>query len=89
MWIWKTERRLGRDAFMLNNGLQGDISRFQDIIRNLSIGVNRAGISWRDAQYSELADKIQELASSSKEVIQAGERCVAAMRRFDDIASEE
>ncbi len=74
---------------MLNSGLQGDINRFQDIIRNLSMGVNRSGISWRDAQYAELSEKIQRLARSSKEVMQAGERCMEAMRRFDDIASEE
>lgn len=74
---------------MLSNGLRGDLDRFQDIIRNLSMGVNRSGISWRDAQYAELAGEIQSLASSSKDVIQAGERCIDAMRRFDDIASGE
>lgn len=74
---------------MLSNHLGSDISRFQDIIRNLSMGVNRSGISWRDAQYAELAEKIQDLASSSRDVIQAGERCMEAMRRFDAIASEE
>lgn len=74
---------------MLNNGLRDDLNRFQDIIRNLSMGVNRSGISWRDAQYAELAEQIQMLARSSKEVIQSGERCMEAMRRFQDIASEE
>lgn len=74
---------------MLNNGLRGDISRFQDIIRDLSMGVNRSGISWRDAQYAELAERIQSLASASKNVIQAGERCMDAMKRFEDIASGE
>lgn len=73
---------------MLSSGLQGGLSRFQDIIRNLSMGVNHSGISWRDAQYAELAEKIQDLASSSKDVILAGERCMDAMRRFDNIASE-
>lgn len=77
------------DAFMLNNGLLGDINRFENIIRNLSMGVNRSGISWRDAQYAELAEKIQSLASSSKDVIRAGERCMDAMRNFESIASEE
>lgn len=74
---------------MVSNGLWGDINRFQDIIRNLSMGVNRSGISWKDAQYVELAEKIQSLASSSKDVIRAGERCMDMMRRFDNIASEE
>lgn len=74
---------------MVSNGLLGDINRFQDIIRNLSMGVNRSGISWRDAQYVELSEKIQSLASSSKDVIRAGERCMDMMRRFDNIASEE
>nr|WP_300775986.1 hypothetical protein [uncultured Acetatifactor sp.] len=73
---------------MSSNELRNDINRFQDIIRNLSMGVNRSGISWRDAQYAELAGKIQSLASSSKDVIQAGERCMEAIRRFNDIASE-
>lgn len=77
------------DGFMLSNGLRDDINRFQDIIRNLAIGVNRSGISWRDARYAELAEKIQSLASSSKDVIQAGERCMDAMKRFEDIASRE
>lgn len=73
---------------MLSNGLQSDIGRFQDIIRNLSMGVNRSDISWRDAQYAELAEKIQSLASSSRGVIQAGERCMDAMRRFEAVVSE-
>lgn len=73
---------------MSSNELRNDINRFQDIIRNLSMGVNRSGISWRDAQYAALAGKIQSLASSSKDVIQAGERCMEAIRRFNDIASE-
>lgn len=68
--------------------LQNDIHQFQDVIRNLSTGINSCGISWRDAQYEQLAGKISVIASSSKSVIQAGQRCEGAMKRFESIASE-
>lgn len=68
--------------------LKNDMAEFENVIRNLSIGVNDSGISWRDAQYQQLAYKIGVLAASSKGVIQAGQRCKNAMERFDSIVSE-
>lgn len=74
---------------MLTNALQGDIARFEDIVRNLSMGINHSGVAWRDAQYAELAQQIQSLAASSREVVMAGNRCAAAIRQFESIANEE
>ena len=68
--------------------LQNDIHQFEDVIRNLSMGVNSCGISWRDSQYEQLSGKIGTIASSSKNVIQAGQRCESAMKRFESIAAE-
>lgn len=68
--------------------LRNDIHRFEDVIRNLSQGVNGCGISWRDAQYAQLAEKISEIAVSSRGVIQAGQSCENALKRFESIASE-
>lgn len=68
--------------------LQNDIHQFEDVIRNLSIGVNNCGVSWRDSQYEQLAGKISTIAASSKSVIQSGQRCESAMKRFESIASE-
>lgn len=68
--------------------LQNDIHQFEDVIRNLSIGVNNCGVSWRDSQYEQLTSKISTIASSSKSVIQSGQRCENAIKRFESIASE-
>lgn len=68
--------------------LMDDIRQFEDVIRNLSVGVNSSGMSWRDEQYEQLRNKISAIAASSKNVIQAGQRCESAMKRFENIASE-
>lgn len=68
--------------------LQNDIHQFEDVIKNLSMGVNTCGVSWRDSKYEQLAGKISTIASSSKSVIQAGQRCESAMKRFESITSE-
>lgn len=68
--------------------LRYDIRRFEDVIRNLSQGVKGCGISWRDAQYAQLAEKINAIAVSSSGVIQAGQSCENALKQFESIASE-
>lgn len=68
--------------------LQNDIHQFEDVIRNLSMGVNNCGVSWRDPKYKQLTGKISTIATSSKSVIQVGQRCESAMKRFESIASE-
>lgn len=67
--------------------LKTNLSEFENAVRSLSMGINNSGISWRDAQYEQLAGIIGTIASSSKGVIQAGERCESAIERFDSIAS--
>lgn len=68
--------------------LQNDIHQFEDVIRNLSMGVNNCGVLWRDSQYEQLAGKISKIATLSKGVIQSGQRCESAIKRFESIASE-
>jgi len=68
--------------------LQNDIHQFEDVIKNLSDGVNKCGISWKDSQYEQLSSKINTIAKSSKSVIQSGQRCESAIKRFESIASE-
>lgn len=70
------------------NGLRTDLKEFENVIRNLSIGINSSGVLWSDTQYEQLAEKIGAIASLSKDVIQAGQRCENAIKKFESIALE-
>lgn len=69
-------------------GLKHDLQDLEVVIRRLSIGINGAGITWKDSQFEKLAGKIGEIASLSKTVIRAGQKCDSAIKRFESIAAE-
>lgn len=69
--------------------IRTDMDDFYNAVKLLSDSVNRSGIDWKDEKYKELAGKIQELATFSSQIIQAGEESKTAMRVFESIAQEE
>ena len=65
-----------------------NLEEFQDAVRNLSVGISEAGVSWNDGQFVLLQQKIDELAGSSKRVLTCGEECKRDIQKFLRIASE-
>lgn len=77
------------ESFDGYRSLRNDMKAFENAIRNLSMGINNCGISWRDEQYEQLAGMINnEIAFFSKRVLQAGVNCENAMKKFERIAEE-
>lgn len=65
--------------------LEDDIRDFQNSVRILSQNVNGAGLEWRDSKYAELRESINSIAADSKAVLQASERCLDALKKFETI----
>lgn len=66
-----------------------DLNFFQASVKRLSGGISRASPLWRDEKFAELSASVAQIASQSREVMLAGERCYSALNRFNAIAGEK
>ncbi len=60
-----------------------DIEEFKKSTQNLGNEINRAGIEWRDEKFQELTKAIQQIAGSTRELIDAGEECSKNIKNFE------
>lgn len=74
---------------MGTENIRKEMQIFQSSIKNLSAGIGRASSLWKDEKFSELSASIGEVASNSKNVIVAGDRCCSSVDKFNKIAAEK
>lgn len=73
---------------MSSDSIRKEIDHFQASVKNLSLGVSKAANLWKDSKYQELSSMVSTVASMSRDVILAGEKCCSSVDRLDKIASE-
>lgn len=69
--------------------IRKDLADFYEAVKLLSDSINHSQIDWRDEKYRELSEKIQVVAVSSAQVVQAGTDCEVALKAFERVAQEE
>ncbi|MGN0108190.1 MAG: hypothetical protein ACI4A5_10920 [Hominilimicola sp.] len=69
--------------------IKRDLDAFHASVKRLGYGVGKASALWKDEKYTELSNSIRNIASMSKDVIIAGNRCHDSISRFDSIANEK
>lgn len=65
-----------------------ELDFFRSAVARLSASVGSASSLWRDEKFAELSASVREIASQSSDLMSAGERCSAAVNRFQAIAGE-
>ena len=77
---------MGNEDKMENNEkfLQ-DIDDFRNAVKQLSDHINKAKVNWKDEQFENLSKTINEIASSSKDVLESGKLCERELKRFNTI----
>lgn len=66
-----------------------EMQSFQAAVQKLSSKIGEASSLWRDSKYSELSSSVGEIATQSRDVLVAADRCHSAVAKFDKIAEEE
>lgn len=61
---------------------------FQDAVQKLRIGVGKGTSLWQDEKFRDLSAGVSEIASMSRNVILAGEKCCISIDRFEKVATE-
>ena len=69
--------------------IKKEIQAFETSVKNLSNDIKHVSSLWSDAKYKELFVSVSDIAKGSRDLILAGDRCCAAIDRFEAIASEE
>lgn len=65
------------------------MAELKKAVKKVSDSVNRCGVDWNDAQFYSLSTSIKNVASSSKQILIVGNRCISAVKRFNTIESEK
>lgn len=65
-----------------------DMDNFRLAVGKLGNTVNKSGMDWNDAQFSELKEIVRQIASASKQVITVGEKSESALQYFRRAESE-
>lgn len=71
------------------SSLKQNTDAFQAAAKKLGDTLRKSQVEWNDAQYERVRDAVRTVASMSKQVIMAGNRCEAAVKRFNSIESEQ
>lgn len=71
------------------DNIRREMMSFQGAVRKLSTGVGNASVLWNDDRYSELSSSVVNIATSSRDVLNAGDRCCCSVDRFNSIAAEK
>lgn len=74
---------------MGNEIVRKEMQIFQSSVKKLSAGISRASSLWKDKKFSELSASIGEVATNSKNVIVAGDRCCSSVDKFNKIVAEK
>ena len=69
--------------------IKKEMQVFQSSVKQLSAGIGRASSLWGDEKFSELSASVGEIASQSKDIIVAGDRCCSSIDKFVRIAAEK
>ena len=69
--------------------IRREMESFQNSVKMLSSGIKQSGAEWNDDKYKELSGLVRNVASSSKQVIVAGDQICETIDRFKKIAEEE
>lgn len=62
-----------------------DIDDFKMSVKLLSDNLNKSKVNWKDNQFEKLFKSISEIASSSKDVLEAGNLCRKELKKFTTI----
>lgn len=74
---------------MHSGKIRTDLDSFQIMVQKLGGEVGKASALWQDEKYSELSAAVRVIASNSRNVIVAGDRCCASIDRFAQISAEQ
>jgi len=74
----------------MNSGnIKKELQLFQYAVKSLSESIKGASLLWKDKKFSELSSNVTEIASNSRDVIVAGDRCCSSIDIFEKIANEK
>ena len=69
--------------------LRRELEDFKRATGKLGEKINEVSDIWKDAHYESLSSQIGELAKSSRDVIESGERACSCIEKFANIVVED
>lgn len=73
---------------MSSSSLRKGLEDYQEVVRQLSSAISGASVDWQDEVYSSLQAQVANVASASRQVMEAGSRTCDALARFERIMEE-
>lgn len=73
---------------MKSSVIRNELEVFQTAVQKLGTGVGKGNSLWQDEKFRDLSAGVSEIASLSRNVILAGEKCCTSIDRFEKVAAE-